>query len=148
MSDVLFVCVHNAGRSQMAEAFFNALAPAGLHAASAGTEPGAALNPVVAEAMREIGFPLDNHTPKLATPDLVAISNPIITMGCGVSDSCPLYLGMRIAEDWGLDDPAGQPIATVRRIRDEVRVRVLDLITRLTGAPSPTSSTTIGAENA
>jgi arsenate reductase (thioredoxin) len=134
MPDVLFVCVHNAGRSQMAEAFFNALAPAGLHAASAGTVPGMAVNAVAAEAMREIGIPLDGHAPKLATPELVAASDPIITMGCGVQESCPLYLGMRIAEDWGLDDPAGQPMDTVRRIRDEVRAHVLDLIARLSGA--------------
>jgi len=128
---ILFVCVHNAGRSQMAEAFFNALAPAGLRAASAGTEPTARVNPVVAEAMAEVGVDLSGHTPKLATPELVAASDRIITMGCGVQESCPLYLGMNIDEDWGLDDPAGQGMEAVRTIRDAVRAKVVELIERL-----------------
>ena len=131
MSDVLFVCVHNAGRSQMAEAFFNALAPAGLHAASAGTGPGAVLNPTVVEAMRESVSP-STATPRSSPPPTwwrqATRSSP---WAAGVQESCPLYLGMRIAEDWGLDDPAGQPIETVRRIRDEVRTKVIDLIARL-----------------
>ncbi|MHB9025056.1 MAG: arsenate reductase ArsC [Armatimonadota bacterium] len=131
MKQVLFVCVHNAGRSQMAEAWFNALAPAGLHAVSGGTEPGAVVNPVAIQAMAEIGIDLTAHQPKLATPEMVAASAPIITMGCGVQESCPLYIGMRIDEDWGLDDPAGQPLETVRRIRDEIRLRVIDLIDEL-----------------
>ncbi|HEY3415435.1 MAG TPA: arsenate reductase ArsC [Armatimonadota bacterium] len=128
---VLFVCVHNAGRSQMAEAWFNALAPAGLQAVSAGTEPGTAINPAAVQAMAEVGIDLTGRQPKLATPEMVAASARIITMGCGVQESCPLYLGMKIDEDWGLDDPAGQPLDMVRRIRDQIRVRVVALIDEL-----------------
>jgi len=129
---VMFVCIHNAGRSQMAEAFFNALAPAGLRAISAGTEPTAAVNPVVTAAMAEVGMAMAGQTPKLATPELVAASDRIITMGCGVRESCPLYLGMKIDEDWGLPDPAGQEIDAVRPIRDAVKDHVRALIARLT----------------
>jgi protein-tyrosine-phosphatase len=129
---VMFVCVHNAGRSQMAEAFFNALAPAGWHAVSAGTEPTAQVNPVVVEAMREVGIAMTGHAPKLASPEMVAASDRIITMGCGVQESCPLYLGMKIDEDWGLSDPAGQGIDAVRPIRDAVKTRVVALIAQLT----------------
>jgi protein-tyrosine-phosphatase len=127
----MFVCVHNAGRSQMAEAFFNALAPEGMHAMSSGTEPTDAVNPAAVEAMREAGIAMSGHHPKLATPEMVQASDRIITMGCGVQESCPLYLGMRIDEDWGLPDPAGQDPATVRQIRDRIRERVRDLIERL-----------------
>jgi len=128
---VMFVCVHNAGRSQMAEAFFNALAPEGMHAISAGTQPAEHVNPTVISAMAEAGIPMTGHQPKLAAPELVAASDRIITMGCGVQESCPLYLGMKIDEDWGLDDPAGQGIETVRPIRDAVRAHVENLIARL-----------------
>jgi protein-tyrosine-phosphatase len=127
----MFICVHNAGRSQMAEAFFNALAPEGMHAISTGTEPTARVNPVVVEAMTEVGIDMDGHAPKLVTPELAHASTRIITMGCGVQASCPVYLGMLIHEDWGLDDPAGQGIETVRRIRDEIKPLVVDLIARL-----------------
>lgn len=129
---VMFVCVHNAGRSQMAEAFFNALAPAGLHAISAGTEPTDHVNPVVVEVMTEVGIDMRAHHPKLATPELVSASDRIITMGCGVQESCPLYLGMKIDDDWGLPDPAGQTIEAVRPIRDAIREHVLTLIDQLT----------------
>lgn len=128
---VVFVCVHNVGRSQMAEAFFNALAPNGFHAISTGTQPTEQVNPVVVAAMAEVGISMAGHTPKLATTELVAASDRIITMGCGVKESCPLYLGMKIDEDWGLSDPAGQGIEAVRPIRDAVRERVVDLIARL-----------------
>lgn len=128
---VMFVCVHNAGRSQMAQAFFNALAPAEMNAISTGTEPTERVNPVAMAAMEEIGISMVGHAPKLATPELVEASDRIITMGCGVQESCPLYLGMQIDEDWGLDDPAGQPLETVRRIRDEIREKVKALIVRL-----------------
>lgn len=128
---VMFVCVHNAGRSQMAEAFFNALAPEGMHAISTGTQPTARVNPVVVAAMAEVGIDMRGHTPKLATPELVAASARIITMGCGVQESCPAYLGMKIDEDWGLSDPAGQGMAAVRPIRDAVRARVVALIAQL-----------------
>lgn len=128
---VMFVCVHNAGRSQMAEAFFNVLSPDGLHAISTGTQPTTQMNPVVVDAMAEVEIAMTGHTPKLATPELVAASDRIITMGCGVQESCPLYLGMKIDEDWGLVDPAGQEIEAVRPIREAVRERVVDLIARL-----------------
>ena len=128
---VMFVCVHNAGRSQMAEALFNALAPAEMRAVSAGTEPTEAVNPVAVEVMHEIGIDMEGHRPKLATPEMTAASGRIITMGCGVQESCPLYLGMKIDEDWGLPDPAGQDIQTVGQIRDAIRERVVELITRL-----------------
>ncbi|HEX2948146.1 MAG TPA: arsenate reductase ArsC [Armatimonadota bacterium] len=128
---VMFVCVHNAGRSQMAEAFCNALAPVWLHAVSAGTVPAEQVNQVVVDAMAEIGIDMSNHTPKLATPELVAQSDRIITMGCGVQESCPLYLGIRIDEDWGLPDPASQGIESVRVIRDAVRERILDFLARI-----------------
>ena len=130
---VMFVCVHNAGRSQIAEAFFNALAPAGLHAISTGTQPTAQVNPVVVAAMAEVGIDLHGHAPKLATPELVAASDRIITLGCGVRESCPLYLGMKIDEDWGLPDPAGQSLEAVRPIRDAVKAKVVELIGRVTG---------------
>ena len=127
---VMFVCVHNAGRSQMAEAVFNALAPAGMRAVSAGTEPTERVNPAAVTAMEEVGISMAGHMPKLATPEMVAASDRIITMGCGVQESCPLYLGMKIDEDWGLDDPAGQPLDTVRRIRNQIVEKVKALLTR------------------
>jgi len=133
---VMFVCVHNAGRSQMAEALFNALAPAGMCAVSAGTEPGNAVNPMAIEAMREIGLDMQGHHPKLATPEIVQASDRIITMGCGVQESCPLYLGMKIDEDWGLPDPAGQDLETVRQIRDAIQQHVIELIARSADYPS------------
>jgi len=128
---VMFVCVHNAGRSQMAEALFNAMAPEGMCAVSGGTEPTDAVNPIAVEAMREIGIDMQGHNPKLATPEMVQASGRIITMGCGVQESCPLYLGMKIDEDWGLPDPAGRDLETVRQIRDAIREHVVDLIARL-----------------
>lgn len=131
MTQVMFVCVHNAGRSQMAEAFFNALAPAGMHAISTGTQPTERVNPVAVAAMAEVGIDMRAQHPKLATPELVAACDRLITMGCGVQESCPLYLGMKIDEDWGLPDPAGQGMETVRPIREAIRERVIDLIARI-----------------
>ena len=129
---VMFVCVHNAGRSQMAEAFFNAQAPVDWRAISAGTQPTERVNPTVVAAMQEVDIDMSAHTPKLATPELVAASDRIITMGCGVQESCPLYLGMKIDEDWGLSDPAGQGIEAVRPIRDAVQTRVNEFISHIT----------------
>jgi arsenate reductase (thioredoxin) len=126
MPDVLFVCVHNAGRSQMAEAFFNHLAverALPLRAESAGTSPGSAVNPVAAEAMVESGVGLTGHLPKLLTPELAASAGRIITMGCGVeAGMCPA--GTYISDDWGLPDPHGQSLEAVREVRDAVRSRV------------------------
>lgn len=127
---VLFVCVHNAGRSQMAEAFFNHAARAnGLEvvAASAGTLGGGTLNPTVMEAMREVGVPLDGHFPKALTQEMAESADRIISMGCGVdAEACPAKF--LVAEDWGLDDPAGQPIERVREIRDQIRERVANMM--------------------
>lgn len=134
---VLFVCVHNAGRSQMAEAFFNRLAKErGLDAAaqSAGTAPGERINPVAVEAMAEVGISLDGHHPRLLTPEMAARSDRIITMGCGVeADMCPA--GTFITEDWQLPDPHGQPLEVVRQIRDAVRERVEGLVDELAAGP-------------
>src|SRR5437773_2393261 len=112
MTRVVFACVHNAGRSQMAAAFFNAAAdPAKAHAISAGTQPADCVNPVVVEAMREAGFDLSGARPQRLTAELAAPAERLITMGCG--DDCPVVPGVA-REDWPLDDPAGQPIETVR----------------------------------
>ena len=123
---VLFVCVHNAGRSQMAKALFNARAKElGLQAEadSAGTQPGLAVNPVAVEAMQEIGISLVGETPKLLTPELTNSADRIITMGCGVEASaCPA--GVYITEDWQLPDPHGQGALQVREIRDRIIERI------------------------
>ncbi|MEO7993573.1 MAG: arsenate reductase ArsC [bacterium] len=136
MSTVLFVCVHNAGRSQMAEALFNRAARVkGLHvrAISAGASPGAGLHPRVVEAMEELGISLEGHAPKLLTQAMVGDAARVITMGCGVeAESCPARLGD--LEDWGLDDPAGQPIETVRTIRDLIAANVNALVAELVKA--------------
>ena len=129
MRQVLFLCVHNAGRSQMAEAFFNAQAPPGLAALSAGTQPAADLNPAVVKVMAEVGVDLSGSRPRLLTPEMVESAERIVSMGCGVAESCPV--GLTLAEDWALDDPAGQQIETVRRIRDEIRRRVEALLASL-----------------
>ena len=125
---VLFACVHNAGRSQIAAAWFNHLAdPAKARAISAGTEPGPRVHPEVAEAMNEAGIDLSGATPRKLTPELAQQVQVLVTMGCG--DKCPYVPGVRI-EDWPLQDPKGQPIERVREIRDEIRQRVTHLITR------------------
>ena len=128
MRTVLFACVHNAGRSQMAAAWFNHLAdPAKARAISAGTEPGARVHPEVADVMKEAGIDLSAATPHKLTPELAQQAQVLVTMGCG--DRCPYVPGARI-EDWPLEDPKGQPVARVRQIRDEIRGRVADLIAR------------------
>lgn len=133
MQRVLFVCVHNAGRSQMAEAFFNHLArDQGLEAegVSAGTAPGGAVNPVAVEAMREVGIDMTSHHPKQLTPERANAADCILTMGCGVeADMCPA--GTYISEDWGLPDPHGKGIEAVRPVRDAVREKVAGLIAEL-----------------
>lgn len=130
MRSVLFVCVHNAGRSQMAEAFTRALArESGIEISveSAGTMGAGSLNPVVVAAMEELGISMDGHTPKVLTPEMVAAADKIVSMGCGVdADACPTRF--IITEDWGIDDPAGQPIERVREIRDLVAARVKELL--------------------
>jgi len=119
---VIFACVHNAGRSQMAAAFFNALADAGkARAVSAGTEPGPHVHPEVVAAMREVGIDLQTAVPQRLTTALAKDATWLITMGCG--DACPVVPGVR-RDDWPLEDPKGQPIERVRRIRDDIRQRV------------------------
>lgn len=119
---VIFACVHNAGRSQMAAAFFNSLADfAKAVAESAGTRPGDAVHPEVVEAMREVGIDLSSARPKRLTDELAAGANALITMGCG--DECPYVAGAE-RDDWPLADPKGEPLERVRQIRDEIRSRV------------------------
>ncbi|MFB7892954.1 arsenate reductase ArsC [Microbacterium sp. NPDC056044] len=126
---VLFVCVHNAGRSQMAAGYLQAFAGDRIEVLSAGSEPKDRINPVAVDAMAEEGIDIAGNTPKLLTVDAVKESDVVITMGCG--DACPIFPGKRY-EDWQLDDPAGQDADTVRRIRDEIRGRVERLIGELT----------------
>lgn len=126
MKTVIFACVHNAGRSQMAAAFFNALAdPAKARALSAGTQPGAAVHPEVLAAMNEVGLDLSAAKPQRLTQELAAGADALITMGCG--DQCPVVPGLERG-DWPLEDPKGKSVARVREIRDEVRGRVLALL--------------------
>jgi arsenate reductase len=126
MKTVLFACVHNAGRSQMAAAWFNALAnPTQARAISAGTQPGARVHPEVADAMREVGIDLEGATPQLLDDSLARTASLLITMGCG--EACPVVPGVE-RDDWPLEDPKGKPLARVREIRDEVRDRVRTLI--------------------
>jgi arsenate reductase len=125
---VLFVCVHNAGRSQMAAGFMNHLGQGRVDVLSAGSAPKDSINPVAVEAMAEIGIDISNNTPKILTPEAVQQSDAVITMGCG--DACPFYPGKRY-EDWVLEDPAGQGIESVRVIRDEIKVRVENLLAEL-----------------
>jgi arsenate reductase len=131
--EVLFVCVHNAGRSQMAAALLERYAAGRVHIRSAGSEPASSLNPRVVEAMGEVGLDISREFPKPLTDDYVRAADVVITMGCG--DSCPIYPGKRY-EDWELDDPAGKDMDTVRRIRDEIDVRVKKLIGELVPAPA------------
>lgn len=127
---ILFVCVHNAGRSQMAEAFVNHLARAAgldLIAESAGTVGGKVLNPTVVQVMGERGVSMDGQSPKLLTQEMAVRADKVISMGCGVdAAACPAKF--ILAEDWGLDDPAGQPIEQVRSIRDQIETRVRELM--------------------
>ena len=125
---VIFACVHNAGRSQMAAAFFNAIAnPSKARAVSAGTQPGTRVHPEVLEAMKEVGIDLSGAVPKLLTDELARSASHLITMGCG--DACPVVPGL-IRDDWPLEDPKGKPVDVVRRIRDDVKARVAALTAR------------------
>lgn len=128
MKTVLFVCVHNAGRSQIAAGFMQYLGAGKVEVLSAGSAPKDSINPVAVEAMAEIGIDISKNTPKILTDDVVISSDVVITMGCG--DTCKFYPGKRY-EDWQLDDPAGQGIEPVRIIRDEIKKRVEDLLSSL-----------------
>ncbi|QOD02866.1 arsenate reductase ArsC [Pseudarthrobacter sp. BIM B-2242] len=127
--EVLFVCVQNAGRSQMAAALLTVEAKGRIHVRSAGSLPSAELDPDVVAVMSEMGLDLARNYPKPLTDDVVRASDVVITMGCG--DSCPIYPGKRY-EDWELPDPAGQPLETVREIRDQIHARVKTLVASLT----------------
>ncbi|MGC5078139.1 arsenate reductase ArsC [Agrococcus sp. DT81.2] len=125
---VLFVCVHNAGRSQMAAGFASALSKGAVEVLSAGSAPKDQINPVAIEAMAEVGIDIAGNTPKVLTVDAVRESDAVITMGCG--DACPIFPGKRY-EDWELEDPAGKDIETVRRVRDDIRGRVERLLAEI-----------------
>ncbi len=125
---VLFLCVHNAGRSQMALGWFEHLARGRATAWSGGSEPADEINPSAVAAMAEVGIDITNEHPKRWTDEIVRAADVVVTMGCG--DACPLYPGKRY-EDWALDDPAGQGVEAVRPIRDEIRARVADLLQSL-----------------
>ena len=139
MKTILFVCIHNSGRSQMAEAFFNLLAKGKdgpfdklrVNGISAGTQPGEKVNPVVAEAMKEIGIDISGNKPKALTLEMVEQADRMITMGCGddAAGLCPAKIIE--TEDWELDDPKGKSLEQVRKIRDEVRTRVIKLLGEL-----------------
>ena len=128
MKIIIFACVHNAGRSQMAAAFFNDLAnPQYARAVSAGTQPGAQVHPEVVDAMQEVGLDLSTARPQKLTEELAAAADILVTMGCG--EECPVVPGVR-RDDWPLPDPKGQPVGRVREIRDEIRSRVWKLIAK------------------
>ncbi len=125
---VLFVCIHNAGRSQMAAGFLRALAGDAVEVRSAGSDPGPRINPAAVEAMAEVGVDISDQSPKLLTSEAVEAADVVITMGCG--DACPIFPGISY-RNWELDDPAGKGIAAVRPIRDEIRSRVTALVTEI-----------------
>jgi protein-tyrosine-phosphatase len=136
MSDkpsVLFVCVHNAGRSQMAAAYLDHLSGGAVEVRSAGSAPAEQVNPAAIAAMAEEGIDIAAETPKILTTDVVQDSDVVITMGCG--DTCPIFPGKRY-EDWVLDDPAGQGLDAVRPIRDEIKARILTLLGELEASPA------------
>ena len=127
MDKVIFACVHNAGRSQMAAAFFNQLADrTRAEAVSAGTQPGERVHPVVVDVMNEVGIDLSAQKPQRLTEDLASDANLLVTMGCG--DECPYVPGLKM-EDWPLQDPKDQPMEVVRQIRDDIKGRVTSLVT-------------------
>jgi protein-tyrosine-phosphatase len=129
--EVLFVCVHNAGRSQMAAGLVKLRSGGKIRVRSAGSAPGEEINPAAVDAMAELGVDLSDEFPKPLTDEFVRAADVVITMGCG--DACPIYPGKRY-EDWELEDPAGKDLETVRRIRDQIDERVQRLVTELTPA--------------
>jgi arsenate reductase (thioredoxin) len=134
MTEVLFVCVHNAGRSQMAAALLDARGKGTVHVRSAGSAPAGTINTTVIEAMSEMGLDLSKESPKPMSDDVVCAADVVITMGCG--DACPIYPGKRY-EDWDVEDPAGKDLATVREIRDDIARRVDGLIVGLASVSQP-----------
>jgi len=137
MTTVVFACIHNAGRSQMAAAFFNQLAdPARARARSAGTSPGTRVHPEVVDVMREVGLDLADAQPRKLTQELAESTSLLITMGCG--DECPVVPGLR-RDDWPLEDPKGKPLDLVRQIRDDIRSRVKALLEQEGWTPAATA---------
>ena len=128
---VLFVCVHNSGRSQMAEAFFNLLAKGKAKGLSAGTQPADKVNPVVVKAMREVGIDISANKPKALTIDMVKKADKMITMGCGAEAEAVCPASFIETEDWALEDPKGKTLEQVRKIRDEIKERVIRLLNEL-----------------
>lgn len=126
MKKVLFVCVHNSGRSQMAEAFFNQIAQGKAVAISAGTQPAAQVNSTVVVAMSEVGIEIEDKKPKPLTLEMLESADWVITMGCNVAEACPASFVP--TEDWAIDDPEGKPIEKVRQIRDEIEAKVDELV--------------------
>jgi protein-tyrosine-phosphatase len=135
--EILFLCVHNAGRSQMAAAFAREMGGDDVVVHSAGSDPSEHLNPAVVEAMQEVGLDISNELPKRLTEGMGRRADVIVTMGCG--DACPVYRGTRY-EDWELEDPRGKDLNTVRRIRDEIRTRVRALVSGLTETDNGTTN--------
>lgn len=129
---IVFVCVHNSGRSQMAEAFFNQIAQGKAFAISAGTQPGDKVNPVVVEAMQEIGIDISSNKPKMLTMEMVEKADKMITMGCGADAGGLCPASFIETEDWALEDPKGKSLEQVRIIRDEIRTRVRKLVKEMT----------------
>lgn len=128
MSGILFLCIHNAGRSQMAAGFARALSNGTVNIFSGGSEPADHVNPVAVEAMREVGIDISQYQPQRFTEELLHEVDVVVTMGCG--DTCPYIPGKRYV-DWPLDDPKGQPVDVVRRIRDDIKIRVEELLAQL-----------------
>lgn len=131
MKTILFVCIHNSGRSQMAEAFFNQMAKGKAQACSAGTQPADKVNPTVVEAMKEVGIDISHNKPKALTVDMVESADRMITMGCGddAAGLCPAKIIE--TEDWALEDPKDQPLEKVREIRDEIQRRIANLLNEI-----------------
>lgn len=127
---ILFVCVENAGRSQMAEAFFKKFMPKGFEVISAGTKPSDKVNPIVLQAMNEIGIDMQNQTPKTISQQIISESEKAVNMGCIDQESCPA-LFLKDVLDWQIPDPKGKPIEQVREIRDQIKSKVMDLIKSL-----------------
>jgi arsenate reductase (thioredoxin) len=125
---VLFMCVHNAGRSQMAAGWLQHLAGGDIVVLSGGSEPGAALNPMAVAAMKEVGIDISQNVPTIWTTEIVQQADVVVSMGCG--DVCPVFPGKRY-EDWALEDPAGKPLEFVREVRDDIKKRVLTLMESL-----------------
>jgi arsenate reductase (thioredoxin) len=133
METVLFICVHNAGRSQMAEAFFNQMAQGKACAISAGSKPAETVNTIAAQAMQEIGIDISQIKPKLLTTEMLEQANLVITMGCGEDTACPAAFVE--TEDWELEDPAGKSLPEVRVIRDEIKNRIFLLLRKINAVP-------------